>query len=225
MSRGRELPPVLFLWVPKAAGTSIWAAIEAAYGPAAQKVVLEKGQRLDPAKRAITFRHASLASLVQRQALRPEDVRRRWRFAFVRNPWDRLVSLWCYLRGHQTRDRQELMRGPAATFLAFVELVAAGPIDPTGPYASRGISQANPQTAWLREPIDDGEAWLPDFIGRFERLEEDWEVVCDRLGIGAHLPHLNTTDHGHYRTYYDPRTRDLVARKYAEEIALFGYDF
>jgi hypothetical protein len=64
-----------------------------------------------------------------------------------------------------------------------------------------------------------------DFIGRFERLREDFQTVCERLGFKATLPHVNRSDHAPYTSYYDDRSRVLVAERCAYDIERFGYRF
>jgi hypothetical protein len=70
-----------------------------------------------------------------------------------------------------------------------------------------------------------------DFLGRYERLEEDLNKALDLAGAGRTLtiPRTNITlnkdDARDYRSYYSPETGALVAEWYQPEIALLGYGF
>jgi hypothetical protein len=139
--------------------------------------------------------------------------RRYFKFAFVRNPWDRLVS-W-YSMVHQARETNRFgnyVREVAPTFEAFVKHATTG----------LGERTTRNQLDYVSDP--DG-AILVDFVGRYERLHHDIEVVKQRLRIAHGLPHSNRSTHHDYRTYYTTETRDIVARRFARDIDAFEYVF
>ena len=62
-------------------------------------------------------------------------------------------------------------------------------------------------------------------ILRFENLSEDWDKLCEKHGWDLELPHTNKSPGKHYTEYYDDKTRDMVARRYAKDIEYFNYKF
>jgi hypothetical protein len=62
-----------------------------------------------------------------------------------------------------------------------------------------------------------------DFIGRFERLEEDWETVRERFGLPP-LAHYNRSPHRSYTEAYTPGLAKVAAARYERDIELFGYE-
>jgi hypothetical protein len=81
------------------------------------------------------------------------------------------------------------------------------------------------QLHWIR---DSSGAVPLDFIGRFEKLQEDFNYVCQRIG----LPETKlanwlgrAADRRTYTELYDAETRAIVADRYADEIQMFGYTY
>lgn len=210
-NRGRT--PAVFIWVPRTGGTSVHGTLEDA-GCFKFKTAAEARRDFSQSGLA-TFGHQSFHQLVDAGAITPPYADAAWTFAFVRNPWDRAVSLFAFLR------RRGLLR-PSESFCDFAERLAARDFDPVGLYTARGLSWCNPQVEWLR----DGSGRLAvDFIGRFESLAEDLAIVHRRLAIEASLPHLNAENRAPYRDVYDDRSRELVDVAYADDIETFGYKF
>ncbi len=127
----------------------------------------------------------------------------RFTFGFMRNPWARLVSLHRFLMAD---GRATVPFRPWLTDGAF-NLDEDRDGDPP--------LQRRPQMWWL-----DG----CDFIGRFERLQEDFDLVSTHIGIAPRrLPHLNATAGGDWRGEYDDGTWGFVERHFARDIERFGY--
>jgi hypothetical protein len=145
-----------------------------------------------------------------RQQLPPEVFGRLFKFAFVRNPWDLLVSSYHFVRStprhHRSRQTRRL-----ESFEHYVEYELQ----------RDKLSQARMLT-------DRDGRLLVDDVGHFETLPYDFARICRRLGIRARLPHVNRTAGGgrsDYRDFYTPWLRDRVAEHFAAEIGLFGYTF
>src|SRR5512140_1266429 len=131
------------------------------------------------------------------------------RAVFVRNPWDRVVSL--YERTEALQLRNEM------SFEQFVDWIE---------YSSATCVHSSPHRYQLDWFVDPNGNVLADFIGKFERLDEDWAFVAQKLGLGEKLPHRrqNPRDR-HYTEYYNSRTRDVIANKFKVDIEHFGYEF
>ena len=96
--RSRSTPDAVFVWIPKAAGTSISTALASATGSCL--TLLSPGQvtACFPQRGLVTFGHQSYGQLVDEGYIDHEFDRRSFKFCFVRNPFDRTVSLFHYLR-------------------------------------------------------------------------------------------------------------------------------
>lgn len=182
--------PYIFLHINKTAGTSVGRAIDL------------------PVKR-----HRTAREIIERIGRARWDSA--WKFTFVRNPWDRAVSLYEYRR---MKDRTGVDSSGIA-FGDWVQRVFGEDPDPAYHNKRRPFL---PQSDWLKD--DRGEIDI-DFIGRFENLARDFAQVAERVAPGAELQRLNASRRRRYVDYYDARSRDVVARWFAEDVDRFAYRF
>lgn len=129
----------------------------------------------------------------------------------VRNPWDRMVSLYHWLR-QQEFDNFAVALARRSDFEAFLR-------DPKMQAAIR----AHPYSHYMRDRTGVERARL--FI-RLEAFEQDAQPFWDHLGFRLELPILNPSDRapGH-SGYYTAQTAELVEGLCGEDIARFGYKF
>ncbi len=205
---------VLFLWVPKCAGMSIYKAL-VKYGCARDKWLTPTGRFSN--RGVVTFGHVNVLQLIERRTVARDYFENAFKFGFVRNPFDRLVSLFHYLRTLGGDGVPEDM-----SFEEFCGKVDRGEHLPVGLYNHKGLNQCNPMVDWLTDPHGKS---IADFVGRFETLHDDFRKVCDVIGIGNDLPHENRTDHRPYRHYYTENSRAIVERVYRQDLDTFGYEF
>lgn len=136
-------------------------------------------------------------------------------FAFTRNPWDRFVSSYFYLKeGGMGRFDQRAKKKYIDRFSSFSEFVKN--VD----YEDLTTNQIHfrQQSYYLDNTID--------YIGKYEDIQAGIDFVCDSLSIHrVVLPHKNKSSHANYRKYYDNETREIVERIYNDDITLFGYTF
>jgi chondroitin 4-sulfotransferase 11 len=136
-----------------------------------------------------------------------------YKFAFVRNPWDRLVSWYHMCMQVPTPNPFSVyIRQHAPTFGDFVTK------------STTGVAARTTRNQLDYVTDDNGEV-IVDFIGRYEALQADLGTVGERLGIAVELPHLNRSSHRDYREYYTDETRDIVAERFADDLRQFGYKF
>ena len=66
---------------------------------------------------------------------------------------------------------------------------------------------------------------MVDFIGRFERLNEDFGEICSRIGISTLLPKMNVSNEQSYQVFYHEESIELVRNTFKAEIEMFDYSF
>ena len=138
-----------------------------------------------------------------------------FKFAFVRNPWDLQVSSFHHIR----RERPHLMNGidDFETFLRYK-------LSPDRPYQFHIDTSIQLQSDYL---IDLHGNTIVDFVGRYERLQDDFDTACRKIGIPTPpLPHKRQAKtRKAYQSYYTDQTAELVASYFKPDIDMLGYKF
>lgn len=145
----------------------------------------------------------------------PKKWKTAYKFAIIRNPWEKVVSHYKYnVKKNVTKMAEEPIE-----FKDWVKCTFGEPKDYK--YYNRA-QMFFPQIEWLKNyegKID------VDKIIRFENINEGINEVFKYLQIDAELPHLNKTHKSDYREYYDDETKQIIADWFHEDIKEFGYTF
>ncbi|MEM9410046.1 MAG: sulfotransferase family 2 domain-containing protein [Planctomycetota bacterium] len=157
----------------------------------------------------------------------PESLDSYFKFAFVRNPFDRICSVWrMFSTGSQNSanykrnwtpdpelqlsDILEIVEDESIIYderrKTFKEIIKHHAIPMTHPFNS--IQEA-------------------DFVGKFESLEEDWKSICVKIDKAYEpLPHMNFTESDlAYRESINTENRIRIEKIYREDLETFGYCF
>jgi hypothetical protein len=202
-----ELHKFIFVAIPKTGTHSVRRALREHMGPRDLEQVGLFVQRQLPIPELARIGHGHISLAQLRPYLKPEEFESFFKFAFVRNPFDRFVSYASFITrevGHFDRDPQKVMR----------YFIANPPMDHI---------LFRPQ----HELVTDGKGeLLTDYVGRVEQMQESYDAVAAKIGIPtAVLDKVNASKRLDYRQYYDQALIDGVAKLYARDLELFGYEF
>lgn len=199
----------IFIHVHRVGGSSVTQALapyQAPAGPSGKlaRLVEKIGLQRDPKK--MSFRMHATAREVRRK-LPAEIWDGYYKFAFVRNPWDWLVSLYFRIRGTPShRHHERVMALPGFSEYLDFEI-------------ERNVRFQSDLVA------DRNDKLLVDFLGRHETFAADFAQVCKHLDLTVELPHTGQRPHKPFQEYYDEACREKVARHWARDIELFDYTF
>ena len=139
-----------------------------------------------------------------------------FKFSFVRNPWDRMLSM-----SKHGEFYGSVVEDGKINVNEYMQRFPNVEIDHRSKSKDENIKPIENAVYLniLNEELD--------YIGRFENLQEDFNKVCSIINCKTKLLHkqVNNKKHKHYTEYYDDETRQIVAEIYAKDIELFGYEF
>lgn len=148
-------------------------------------------------------------SSIVREKMGKEVFRSYYSFAFVRNPWAWVLSNYTYGLSNPRHSRHDLYK----SFDSFSEYLM---------WHCREDRKIKFQRDYV---CDDQGNVIIDFVGKQERLANDFSIICKTIGVQTSLPTLNVSRHSNYRESYTNETRLLVRETFKEDIELFDYEF
>ena len=187
---------VVFIHVPKNAGTSLYET----FG-------------MDVPDNT----HCPVTGYLASDAARFHDS---YSFGFVRNPWDRIVSAFQYLK-HQpiSDDDKRWATQTLAPFETFEDFMVAME---RRSFRNRVVGWRHFKPQWHFLTDWSGRNAV-NYIGRFETLAKDVDIIGDAIGVTPQLTLKNSTERKPYFNYYSPQSRRLVAKIYAKDITRYNY--
>lgn len=206
----------IFFHLPKAAGTSIIAGLKQNLGKSVIKNERNKKLAVFAKQKYEILWPNHVRCSILKDFFGAEVYQSFFKFAFVRNPWDRTVSFYHYTKQKESDIYNKLN----------IEL----------PKFSKNILKSKSFKDWVKNYEIAGPQYnflsstsgelLLDYIGKTENVQTDLSYICGLLNIpNVKLNQLNTTKRKDYRHYYDGETAEIVAKKLKKDIEFFGYDF
>jgi hypothetical protein len=197
----------IFFAIPKTGTHAVRFALRHHLGATDEEQVHLFVQSALPYPDIARMRHGHIRWNEIRAAVSPE-VWAYFKFAFVRNPWERFVSYTAFMH------RQD--GAFAANPQAAMERVLADP-------AHRAKIVFQPQHQFI---CDAEGRIMVDFVGRQETMQASHDAICARIGLPTQaLGVVNASTHGPWRDYYTEALKARVAAVYARDIDIFGYTF
>ena len=193
-----------FLRIPKNASTSLYTF----FGNA--NTIRNEYLNADNSKYLNVF-EPSHCTLKEAKELLGDYVAELPMLAIVRNPFDRMVSMFFFAKKY---NLGQLYNISLESFDSFVDGFYKASIDPDFFHAK---TQCN--------YIQGGAAVT---VCRFENLKEDIGKFISDNGLLFNideLPKLNSTEHNNYKSYYTGKTKEIVTNMWQDDLTRFSYSF
>jgi len=142
-------------------------------------------------------------------------------FATTRNPWDRVVSAYCWSKVYGGGRLPKNIEGKDCSFEEYIEWLISSRINISHDRNNVFWSHPNSILDWVT--INDQVS--VDYFCNIHTFKEDFQFVLDTLGTNKILPHANKSSHDDYRKYYTDKLAEKVEFSFKKDIEYFKYKF
>lgn len=203
----------IYIHIPKTGGSAVKHAILQALGYTTSFTTDSKRPTKVKKEFSLTGpqKHRQLVQVIK--DLPNEQVNQYYKFTFIRNPWDRMVSEF-HWRQQIYNDRKP----PPVDFKQFIHEIERMQASKT--YFFRSHIQT--QKSFV---VDTAGVVALDDIFRLETITTDIKVVSAKLDLPLQIKRYNTSTHRDYREYYNKETKQVINKLYRDDIETFGYTF
>tara|TARA_R100000742_G_C4221744_1_gene45347 strand:- start:41 stop:577 length:537 start_codon:yes stop_codon:yes gene_type:complete len=167
----------IFIHIPKNAGTSI------------ETLFANSSFRIQPRK------HDNIYDIKKKFPKVYDSYRK---FTIIRNPYDKMVSWYFYLKKQMGLDNiiefSEWIKEPSKLW-----------------HANDPICFLDPQHTWVDDTV---------VLIRYENLNEELDKF---FGEKINLPITNKSDHKHFSCYYNKKSSDIIYNRYKEDFDKYNY--
>lgn len=190
---------IIFIHIPKTGGSSI----DKTFGMYGNNNTIDKNILFGN-----DIQHYTIMDLLNNRLISTEEYKEYFKFAFVRNPWDKMVSEYFYRKRWDNIVKKMKFKDFITFFLKF---------------ENDSGSHFRNQYEFISNKNDE---IMVDYIGKYENLQNEINYICELIGAPPMaLPMINNTRHLHYSYYYTKSTKNIVKERYKDDIKKFNYFF
>ena len=196
----------IFIAIPKTATHAIRIAVRPWLDKQDEEQVHLFVNKELPYEEIAKYQHGHIKCKEIKPLLSEEVWNTYFKFAIVRNPYDRFVSYCAF----KYRENPDFAKNPQ-------------------PYLYQALLNKKnhkqilfiPQTEFL---YDDSNISLINYAGRYENLQASYDSVCESVNLPKSLLEtVNSSEHKPYKEYYNDELKEMVYNFYEKDFLHFGY--